>query len=364
MKKNFIFGLALFLMLFLIVGCEQIAGGKTEETGSGVSFDNFTSHSVSIKNNTGERLVAFKGSIEASNLISGVPAHASNHGLKKNDLFSDSGDFALQFVTEADYIAHKDDLDAIKNKPFASMYAFYNANGTNEIVYEISSKSGGAERLVLNNNTAYNVEIRLNSPNGEVLGYVPANTVNTTLNIDAGDYSVFPVLKIYIPRDNEIYSIKPTFQSGTHAGKPFSYDFSIYNSEPLTLQVGNWYDPGEHNLTAGGFYLTVNNQNEGGIRLLKGTTVQQTSLGVSIINSGDTHTFFIPFPQNPDRTYPSEMLFSALKLGSQNYPNNVDDYTFKNNYNYTITVTGSSASDLTIGKIVEESEVDIDALFN
>jgi len=121
--------------------------------------------------------------------------------------------------TEKVYNENKDNLSAVKNSPFASVYAFYNKTGTNDLVYTISSNSGGKAKLTVQNNSPFNVEIRVNSPEGEVLGYTGAYTANTVLNMNPGDYTLYPVFKKYIARDNEIYSVVPKFKTSK---KPYS----------------------------------------------------------------------------------------------------------------------------------------------
>lgn len=375
MKKT-IFRVAALLLIGLVVfaftGCEQLTGndeaGSTNSSVNGdetsdVSFDNFTTRSVSVKNNTGERLVAFKGEISPGALISGVPAYASNHGLKKDSgLFSATEEFALLFITEEAYIENKSNLSALRNSPFASIYGFYNNSGDNNNLFEISSYSGGSAELVVQNNSPFSVEIRMNGQTGEVLGYVPAYTANTTLKVEPGDYVLFPIFKKYLERDNEIYSIKPTFTGGAADGKPYFYQVGITSSESWNLT--DVYDPSTIKLTAGGFYLTVNNQSGSAIQFLQGGTVYYTSIGIASINSGYQQTYFIPFEQNADGTYPDEVSFSQFSLGSALIPFDIPGQEFKNNMKYTILTEGADASNITLGEVTEAGEVDIISLFD
>ena len=142
MKKHVSFLVAMFFIAVVALACK----GVTEEVKpkEDVSFQSFSPRSISVKNNTGERLIAFKGAIELSSLISGVPANASNHGLRMDpNLFAETGDFALLFITEKMFNENKNNLFAVSNTPFASIYAFYNKSGDNNQVYTISSKSAG-----------------------------------------------------------------------------------------------------------------------------------------------------------------------------------------------------------------------------
>ena len=219
--------LAAVLMLFW-AGCTMGTGGgngskddlddkKETESASGVDYENYGSDNyvVKVKNNTTKKLVVFKGEPSADTLMGGVPANATNHGLKKNSsMFADSSDFVLFFVTEEDYLAHKDNLSSLKTKPFARLYAYYNTNAKNQIVYSVSNDMGGTGKLNLNNNTPYNVELRKDSIYGEVIGYTSARTINTTFSVQPGDYYIFPVFRKFDKTLNEIVTVYPQDQDG------------------------------------------------------------------------------------------------------------------------------------------------------
>lgn len=356
--------LVLSITLMSFLGCPNGFGKKTEKEeqnsdGEKVSFENFQTRSISVKNNTGERLVAFKGAIESASLISGVPANASNHGLKLDPaLFSATGDFALLFLTEKVYNENKDNLAAVKNSPFASIYAFYNKTGSNDLVYTISSNSGGNAKLTLQNNSAFNVEIRCNSPEGEVLGYVGAYTANTVININPGDYTLYPIFKKYIARDNEIYSVVPKFQK---TKKPYAQDFAITDAD--SWNVGELWDASTLQLSSGGFYLTINNQSNTAVRFKKGTTEFETSLGIKGIKSGSQATFFVAFNKDADGAYPDSFSMETLTIGSALYPNKIPAYTYKLDTKYTITIKGDQQDNLTLEPIEDKGAVNINQLF-
>lgn len=366
-RISFLFVLSLALMSFF--SCKNAAGddsGSSQQNSGGgnnsstiVSFDNFKTRSVSVKNNTGERLVAFKGAIEPASLISGVPANASNHGLRMDEtLFSATGDFALLFLKEEVYNKYKDNLSAVKNAPFASIYAFYNKTGSNDLVYTISNNSGGNAKLTLQNNSPFNVEIRVNSPEGEVLGYVGAYTANTVINVNPGDYTLYPLFKKYIARDNEIYSVIPKFKKSK---KPFSQDFAITDAD--SWNVGDVWDATALQLSSGGFYITINNQSSTAVRFKKGTTEFETSLGIKGIKSGSQATFFVAFNKDADGVYPESFTMNTLTIGSALVPNAIPAYTYKLDRKYTITVNGNQADNLTLEPLQDKGAVNIDQLF-
>jgi hypothetical protein len=105
MKKMLKFSALVLIMglVFGLVGCPaEDDGGEDEE--STVSFESFSPPSIYVDNKLGERLIAFKGSLNPNYLVSGIPAYATNHGLAKSNavnssLFSTTGDFALILIT-------------------------------------------------------------------------------------------------------------------------------------------------------------------------------------------------------------------------------------------------------------------------
>ncbi|MGP1577774.1 MAG: hypothetical protein ACTTH7_09925 [Treponema sp.] len=372
MKKCSFFA-AVAAAALLLTACPNMTSNKEKDkgqdhhnqgntpAGSTVSFESFKTRSISVKNNTGERLVAFKGSIEASSLISGVPANASNHGLRMDEtLFNATGDFALLFLTEEVYNKNKNNLAAVKNSPFASIYAFYNKTGSNDLVYNISSNSGGKAKLTLNNNSPFNVEIRVNSPEGEVLGYVGAYTMLTTINMQPGDYMLYPVFKKFMPRDNEIYSQIPEMKTSK---KPYVKSLGI--TDAASWDIGNLWDASKLNLSAGGFYITINNQStDQDVMFLQGSDVYTTSLGIKNIKHGHHETFFVRFQKNPDGSYPEKFSMSALRIGAPGYSTVVSEFEFHRDMKYEITVKGSEVDNLQLSEIKQLGKVDVNKIYD
>ena len=351
MKKCVSFLVATFFVAVVVSACKGVNKEETKSQDS-VSFESFSPRSISVKNNTGERLVAFKGAIELSSLISGVPANASNHGLRMDpNLFAETGDFALLFVTEKMFNENKGNLSKISNTPFASLYAFYNKTGSNDLVYTISSKSGGSLDFTLHNNSPFNVEIRLNSPEGEVLGYVGAYNTNTVIKVAPGDATLFPIFKKYLARDREIYSVKP-----------YSVDFGFTDNAD-SWNVGEIWDATKFSLSSGGFYLTINNQSGSAVRFRQGNTDYMTSLGVKGIKSAHQETFFVRFNKGGDGSYPEKFTMQRLTIGSANYPKTLPSYEFHRDKKYSITVTGEDQDNITLSEIKDDGFVDINNVF-
>ena len=363
MKKHVSFLVVIFFIAMALLSCKT----AKDNTGIGtsptndvkVSFESFNPCSISVKNNTGERLIAFKGAIELSSLISGVPANASNHGLRMDsNLFAETGDFALLFVTEKMFNENKNNLEAIQNKPFASLYAFYNKEGNNDSVVKISRKSAGNLKITLNNDSPFYAEIRMGSPEGEVLCCVAPKSTNIALNIVPGDYTLCPVFRKYISHFNEIYSIIPT---NKQSGKPIYQDFGI-EDDTTSWNVGALWDSSKLKLSSGGFYLTIENKSNTGVRLKKDGVEFTTPLGLKTIQSGTNETFFIPFPKNADGSYPDSFKITDLSIGAVGYPITLPEYEYMLDTKYMIIVKGEQQDNLEISPIKEVGKVDVNDL--
>jgi len=332
---------------------------------SGVSFESFAPRSILVENGTNKRLVAFKGSITPNNLISGIPEYATNHGLKKEGIFTSTGDFALIIITEEAYNEHKNNLPAAPI--FAELYAFYNHEADNNNVFKISSKAGGNGRIILNNPTPWNIEIRKDGPTGEVLGYVAANIMNTTLRLEApADYDLFPVFKRYNPNDKEIYEVVPKYRTGNELliGKPFMQSFGL-GDEPRTWNFAELAALQNFSISSGGFYLRIQNDAGTDIRFYRGGVPVETSVGMSYIPQATTQLYSVKVARNPDGTYPEETVVSAgYSIGTSQLPFPLPERAYKTDYIYTIRVTGATAAELVIGEVQESAEpMDLEAKF-
>ena len=354
--------LAAVLMLFL-AGCTMGTGGgngskddlddKKETGAAGVDYENYSTsdYVVKVKNNTTKKLVVFKGEPSADTLMGGVPASATNHGLKKNSsLFSTSSDFVLFFVTEEDYLAHKDNLSNLKTKPFARLYAYYNTNAANNFVYEVSSIMGGTGKIRLNNLTPYAVELRRNGIHGEVVGYAGCESVGTELYVNPGNYYLYPVFRKFDDRLGEIVSVYPKYQTGDAAGKPYVTAANVKANEVIDLQAGNWLTE-DVTFTNGYAYLKIESdvgENAGAINFYPGAIAgaESTSETGSLINSGHSYIYFIEMTQVGENSYSEARTVSSLQYGSDIKKFTIPANEYKAGYLYTFRVTGSTLYDL------------------
>lgn len=354
--------LAAVLML-LWAGCTMGNGGgsgskddadKPSEQVSGVDYENYSAsdYVVKVKNNTNKKLVVFKGEPSVDTLMGGVPANATNHGLKKNSsMFSNSSDFVLFFVTEEDYTANKANLSNLKTKPFTRLYAYYNKNAPNNFVYEISSIMGGTGKITLNNSSDYNVELRRNSIHGEVIGYSAAKTYNTEFMVEPGDYLIFPVFRKFDTTLNEIVTVFPKYSAGTPAaGQAFSVEHQITSNSPLVVNSDKWAK--NVTFTNGYAYLKLKNESQAGIRLYAGANTEAltTSTGGQVINSGSSLIYQIEMTRLSGvegyKFSESEKIATLLYGGSEKSDYSIREHTFEAGKLYTFTVTGPNVWEL------------------
>jgi hypothetical protein len=367
MKKmpNFFLLLLAVALVLGFAGC-AVDDDDTTQTGGDVDFQSFAPPSIRVENLTGERLVAFKGTLSPNNLISGIPAYSSVHGLKKDaKLFNATGAFPLVLITEAEYNAKKNSLGS--STVFARIFAFYNHTATNNNVFQISSKIGGDGRLTVSNATPFNVEIRKDGITGEILGYAAANmTDGNVIYLEApASYDIYPIFKFFSQVDQELYSVVPKYLDGAREGRPFmrTIGFAAGNMT-RTFDVNDIYQEGSFNLSSGSAYLKVNNNNTGtDVRFWEGSTPRFTSLGVDVVFSSKAENFTLNFPKDPDGKYPESRTIAGLQIGVNDNRKSVPSFEYELDCIYEIDVTGSTGSNLDLGAIRKVRKVDLDQIF-
>jgi hypothetical protein len=363
------FGLAL-------AGCDNPAGGGDNGgTNNGDKTIDWTDHnsgySVQVRNQTSQRLVAFKNDVRADALLGGIPAGPTTqaHGLPKNGLFEDNAAFTLILLTEDQYNRYKDDpagLEAQKNTPFTRIFAFYNAQGSNENAYTISGRLGGNRIISINNNTGWDVELRLNGIDGETLGYAVHGMLNTRLYVNGGeDFFLFPVMLKYNSIKQEIITVYPKGSDGTA-----KYDqFALTDEEPEhQVNINNDWLSG-YSLSLGTAWLIVENRSGSGIQLQTGEngTVIRTSLGIATINNGSDRTFQIDMAKVPGTEkyadsrsiygYTAGRATNQARIGGASAT--AENCTLQVGKIYKITVTGTPEAPV-VSLPVYQSDINLD----
>ncbi|MDR1588235.1 MAG: hypothetical protein LBS57_12330 [Treponema sp.] len=329
--------------ILLLSGCPMDAGNDDDQSGTiagvdAVSYDTAGSYSIRIKNESNRDLIAFKASLSAANILGAVPKQAGDHGLKLNTTLFPSGqsqDFSVIFLTQEDYEQYKDNLSSREQYPFTRIFAAYNASGTNETPWIVSGRLGGDNKLVINNQTQWNMELRENSPRGTTLGYAPYEANNTTLYMNQGSFYIFPVFKQYNAARDEIITIYPRAVDGIPSGDEFSFE----GGNELTINASMYII--NTNMSSGTAYLVVHNGSQQGITVYNGNTVQKTATGISTINAGDTRTFTILMDGSAQSGYESSKTISGwrvVNMGTRSV--DIPAASLEVDYRYTVEVSG------------------------
>jgi len=361
MKRKVLAGLVIFTLVsgISLVGCDG-----TEDGTSNVNFeDQRTGYLLKIQNNTDKRLVAFKGLPNPNNLIGGIPAYAQNHGLPKSSaLFSKTESFVLFVVTEEDYNANKANITALVNRPFTRIFAFYNNNSENNLVYSINDILGGSCSIIVNNDTNFNVELRLNGVNeevgGTILGYAGAGMANTEFRVDEGNYMVFPVFRKWNEARGTIFTFFPRIPEGQPgAGKIDYATFSLNSGHRQEVIDAHKYLNTDIEMKTGCAYLIIqNNHSSNGLEFRKGGTIVTTPTGGQYINRTDHMIFTILMPKLPGASmnddFLNELKLTGFSIGTTNHQVSLESHTFITDTIYQVIVSGINAYDVNLSSIV------------
>lgn len=355
----------------LTISCNQDDDSGND---SALDFNSYpANYSIIVSNKSNENLVLFKNQLKDTNLIGAVESYKENHYVKRNpDLFGTTGSFRLIAITEEDYKKNKDSLQSLTNNPFTRIFAFYNAQGSNDTVYEISGNLGGQYKLTIQNTTSYNVELRKNGINGEIIGYAPARQADTILNLNEGTYTLFPVFIKYNKLKDSIFKVIPTYPETSLSeelrGFP-KFDYFALGDGETEEQDHQFYASqfknDDYSFVSGSAYLRIDNQSSTSVRLVKGSNVVKTNTGSGeTIKSGASYIYEINFTQNPNGSYPKEQEFeNTYKIGvgiTQGLT--LPKFKFESDKIYKLKVTGKDAANLQIGNIEFLEDVDWDKL--
>jgi hypothetical protein len=211
MKKLFPMLIAIALVLSL-VGCES---GDNDNNGDddGIKWDTEPNGTIEIINNSSKDVILFRGEVPTDdNILGGVRASKERTfdiSTIVND-FESGGYMIIQGISLDEYNNNKSN--------------FYFANIRYEAI--IPYKQGVKFRTAISsscfgdycfrvNNGNTQIELRMNSPEGEKIGYIPRFARNYTIYTNSSDIlTVFPVyisfntetksLVYYTPPDSEV----------------------------------------------------------------------------------------------------------------------------------------------------------------
>ena len=250
------------------------------------------------------------------------------------------------------------------NTPFARLYAYYNNNAENNLIYEISGSLGGDGSITLYNTSGFNVELRQDGLGGSVLGYAAHNMAQTTFAVNTGDYLLFPVFRKFNVARNEIITVYPKYSGGAADGKACVENFTLEaGSTSKILRASDWI--GDNMVFSSGCaYLLIQNNHKQGMQFYDGGEIVYTSTGGKNINSNKSMMFQIDMPKKPGSQdeYLSSQTFSQFSVGTALESAKLPEFTFESDKIYTITITGTTVYDITLSEIEVTGEIDFTSM--
>jgi len=356
-KRRWVIMALCITALILVLGA---CGKDSDPTGgtsvdlSGIDWDDHRDFSIKITNNTTKDLVAFQEALLTTNMIGGVRAGRSNQGLKHDPAVfpSKPRQFKMIFITREQYEANKDTLSLLNNEIFTQMWVFWNGDsGDNTKVYEISSKLGGEYSLIVQNESSFDVELRVIGPSGPILGFAPHGIMTTKLNVGGGELVVFPVFKKVNTVRDIIETIVPTRENGSAWRQAYVFEGNPQGAQSLNLKTAL---SSISSRSSGVCYLKIyNNIANGAIGFMKGTSIQVRPSGNSMFNSGTSQEYVIEMPTvSGSDSFASEIQidnFSIFQSGDdetliRTVENNSSSMTLKADKLYIVNVSGDFGS--------------------
>jgi len=349
-KMNWVI-MALFISaLILTFG----ACGEDEIAGNGIDWTDYKiDFSIRVSNNTKKDLVAFQSSLSPENMLGGILSGDTNHGLKNDTakFGKNVKQFTMIFITREQYEANKNKLSQLNNDYFTQIRVYWNGSaGDNLKVYEISDKLGGDYQLVVQNDSKFDVEIRIDGPSGPILGFAPFGMITNKLYVGVGTLNLYPVFKYNNERRGIIETIYPTREDGTAWRQVIVFQD---NTPPQSLNLKTALT-GISKRSSGVCYLKIfNNTTEGGaIGFKKGTTIMVNTMNIAEWNSGESKEFVIEMPTvSGSTTYASEIQIDNYFVFQtsddvliKTVENEQSSMTLKADMLYSVYVTGAPGS--------------------
>jgi hypothetical protein len=297
-----------------------------------------------ITNNTTETLIAFRNSLAPGNLIGGIPAWRSDHGIRRDTaVFTQTHAFQVVLITEEDYLENWNDLPALNTRPFARIFVLYNHGLPNPTRYTVSPRLGGNNPFIVTNMTNFDVELRLNGPDGDLIGFAPRQMV-TRLYLTAGDARIFPVFRFWNPVTNTLATRSPR----TFDGRAYGVLYQIGANQTEGMNMTDILNLVDNDMSLGGAWMLVDNQTGSGVTVESGTSPVTNQLGGTIIPHGSSATIDVRMLGINDNLDPERVISNYfVNVNGLRRPivavidgTNNSTFTLKSDHRYTVRVTG------------------------
>jgi hypothetical protein len=303
-----------------------------------IKWDSDANGTLQVTNNTNKDIVLFKGQVPTnSNILGGVKALSGRDVDISNYVtdFEIGGYDVIRGVALDEYEANKTNLANAKIE-YSAMFT-YGRNAKYRV--EISPKWTGDYYYRATNSKNVGIELRLGSPDGEKIGYLPALATGYKLYANSSDMqTVYPVYVYYDKTKQQITTFKPTSLAATQDIGPRPV---TSNEVPTILfpAAGTSLDQLFNNINYPNAFVTVQNNSARGLRFQKMATYMLSQNGYDNANSGEKLTFDVT---SSDAGTPIGL--SCVFLGGSvfvpvHFAGETSQPTIKNGYDYTVIVT-------------------------
>jgi len=358
MKNLLKLGMALLVVAVLIgfVGCFDTGDEDVD-----VDFKNYTGsdRAIAFRNATSYNVVLFGKTLEEKNKLGGVSASSLNGSgiskAKNTAFFSSTQAFEVIAITEDQY--KKGNLKSIEY-PLTRLYVFYNKDGENNNIYDISDVLGSNQcfiTITLPVNGGWNVELRNGGTGGAAIGYAAQGMISTRLYVQPEvDLNLFPVFHRWNNFQEVLEVAYPKNSSGdsVHIGLALTKD----NPE-FVLNMRSILDGLKNTKpNVGAAYVAIQCSVTGGmVQLTRNDIPIRSPLGVAYFTGPKTFQINMQNIGGPaSANFADSADFSGYKIGPLTHEKNIrfvfDDgdrttASVENGKIYTLTVSGDATMD-------------------
>ena len=339
---SLVFCFFVFCFMIMGVGCDLMVTTTTTSTsitvGDKINWENEANGTLTIINNTSKDVVIFKGQTPSfSNNLGGVKALTSKIFNIEDDVddFGVGGYLILRGMNKDEYDKNKNDLNKAKIE-FSAMATYGQGK---KYRTEINPSWTGEYYARVTNGGKIGIELRLNSPDGEKVAFLPSLAVDYKIYFENSDNrTLFPVYVYYSKINNSVNTIKPTslFDTVSFGPRPVTDSTVITSRLPADESV-TWEQIANSIVFPVAFITCTNNVSNQSTFFKNASLTHKAQNGYDSINSGETLVFEIASTdagqaKNLNFSFYGGILTIPVKDSNGNTP------IIKNSYNYSINL--------------------------